>query len=481
MIREPRIIQGGMGVAVSGWKLASSVSKLGQLGVVSGTALDTVLLRRLQSGDSDGSIRRALQAFGDPRIAKNIIRKYYLPLDELKPPRTFAHLNLPKAKLTREHLELLVLASFVEVYLAKESHHGLVGINFLEKIRYSTLPSLYGAMLAGVDYVLMGAGIPRYVPAILDLLANHLDVQIQLDVLGASAGDHFTSDFSPSEFSELTVLQKLKRPKFLPIVSSSVLAATLLRKSEGEVNGFIVETSLAGGHNAPPRGKLELSELGEPVYGVRDAVDLSAMRDLKVPFWLAGSYGSRDGLKKAQEVGASGIQVGTAFALAEESGLDASLKQQLIDKALKGTLKIFTDPRASPTEFPFKVAELEGSLSDERVYQERPRVCNLGYLRQIYKREDGNLGYRCPSEPIDAYLKKGGKVEETHGRKCLCNALLANIGLAQSAKDYLEKPLVTLGNDTRQIASFLKPNKVSYSARDVIESILSLDHALPIT
>ena len=56
----PRVIQGGMGVAVSSWRLASAVARTGQLGLVSGTALDLVLARRLQDGDQDGAARRAL-------------------------------------------------------------------------------------------------------------------------------------------------------------------------------------------------------------------------------------------------------------------------------------------------------------------------------------------------------------------------------------------------------------------------------------
>jgi len=39
---HPRIIQGGMGIAVSDWRLARAVSRLGQLGVVSGTAIDSI-------------------------------------------------------------------------------------------------------------------------------------------------------------------------------------------------------------------------------------------------------------------------------------------------------------------------------------------------------------------------------------------------------------------------------------------------------
>lgn len=46
----PRIIQGGMGIRISSWKLARAVSQQGELGVISGTVLDTVMVRELQNG-----------------------------------------------------------------------------------------------------------------------------------------------------------------------------------------------------------------------------------------------------------------------------------------------------------------------------------------------------------------------------------------------------------------------------------------------
>ena len=46
-----------MGVAVSNWRLANAVSRAGQLGVISGTGMDTVLVRRLQDGDPGGHMR----------------------------------------------------------------------------------------------------------------------------------------------------------------------------------------------------------------------------------------------------------------------------------------------------------------------------------------------------------------------------------------------------------------------------------------
>ena len=69
-MQSPRIIQGGMGVAVSSWRLARAVSLRGQLGVVSGTAIDSVFVRRLQDGDPGGHVRRAMAAFPMPGVAE---------------------------------------------------------------------------------------------------------------------------------------------------------------------------------------------------------------------------------------------------------------------------------------------------------------------------------------------------------------------------------------------------------------------------
>jgi len=63
----PRLIQGGMGVGVSSWRLARAVASRGHLGVVSGTAIDAVFVRRLQDGDPGGHLRRAMARFPVPR------------------------------------------------------------------------------------------------------------------------------------------------------------------------------------------------------------------------------------------------------------------------------------------------------------------------------------------------------------------------------------------------------------------------------
>lgn len=460
-----------MGAGVSGWLLANSVAKAGQLGVVSGTALDVILARRLQTGDPGGHMRRALKHFPVQQIAERILEKFYIPGGK-KATEPFRSNPMFSVNPPEALKELVIAANFVEVFLAKEGHNGVVGINYLEKIQLPNIWSLYGAMLASVDYVLIGAGIPREIPGILDKLSVHEEAMMTLNVEGASKDDDFKVVFDPKSVVK-EALPPLLRPQFLAIIASDVLALTLARKSNGQVDGFVIEGPVAGGHNALPRGALKLNERGEPIYGERDTVDIEKIKALGLPFWLAGSFCAPEKFKEARELGATGVQVGTAFAFCRESGLKEDIKKAIIEQALSGKVDVFTDPKASPTGFPFKVVRLAGTNSEEDVYSARKRICDLGYLRRLYKKDDGTVGYRCPSEPVEIYVKKGGTEEETAGLKCLCNGLMANIGLPQIWEGgYEEKPLLTAGYDLKNISRFIKKGESSYTAEDVIISIL---------
>jgi nitronate monooxygenase len=468
---RPRIIQGGMGIGVSNWKLARAVSTHGQLGVVSGTALNTVLVRRLQQGDPDGHMRRALAQCPLREAARRIEERYFVPGGK-EPAARYRLAPLYAQPPSSENVELTVVANFVEVFLAKEGHAGVVGLNLLEKVQLPTLPSLFGAMLAGVDYVLMGAGIPRSIPGVLDRLAEWLPVELKLAVEGATAGREFALSFDPAPYAPQP-RPKLSRPVFLAIVSSAVLAMTLARKANGHVDGFVVEGFSAGGHNAPPRGGGTLNERGEPVYGPRDSPDLNVIRELGRPFWLAGSYASPEKLQAALALGAAGVQIGTAFAFCEESGLQEELKRAVIHQSRDHSVTVRTDPRASPTGLPFKVMDLAGTVSDPPVYAARERVCDLGYLRQPYQRSDGTIGYRCPAEPAEAFAAKGGEAADAAGRKCLCNGLFAAIGLGQAVDaDRQEPAIVTAGDDAAEVARFVLPGQNSYRAVDVLRAMM---------
>jgi nitronate monooxygenase len=463
-----------MGVAISDWRLAKAVSKLGQLGVVSGTGISRVFASRLMDGDLSGNVRRALANFSLPEPVQNIINRYYTsggksPETPYKTPA--AYTIKPPQFLD----QVTAIANYVEVFLAKEGHSGMVGINLLEKVQMPTLASLYGAMLAGVDVVLMGAGIPTQIAGILDKLSNHEAVSYRLDVHGAEKDDDHRIHFDPEKvFPGISKLVgKLKRPKFFPIISSVVLAQALIKRSEGSVDGFVIEGPTAGGHNAPPRGAGQFNEKGEPVYGEKDVVDLEKIKQLGLPFWLAGGYGNPKQVQAALDAGAAGVQVGTAFSLCEESGMRDDLKKQMIRKVMNEEAEVFTSPYTSPTGFPFKVAKMAGTLSESESYEKRSRICDLGFLRILYKREDGSVGYRCASEPVDMYVKKGGAEEDTTNRSCLCNNLMSTAGFPQVRKDgYVEEPLITSGDDLVTIGQFLKEGRTSYSAEDVINHLL---------
>jgi NAD(P)H-dependent flavin oxidoreductase YrpB (nitropropane dioxygenase family) len=459
-----------MGVNVSAWPLARAVSQQGQLGVVSGTALDAVLARGLQDGDQGGHLRRALAAFPDQDMVERAIAKYFI--EGGRPPGTSYRPN-PTLTITpsRGSVEMSVLGNFAHVWLAKEGHDGLVGINFLEKVQMATPSAALGAMVAGVDYVLMGAGIPREIPQLLTDFAAGRPGTLTIDVTDATRIHTSTIDPVAVLGAHLPIL---KRPKFLAIISLHSLAGYLHRDESIRPDGFVVEGPVAGGHSAPPRGQLTLDDDGQPVYSDRDYANLGAMAKIGLPFWMAGAYGTPERVAEALEAGAAGVQVGTIFALCDESGITRDLRGQLLTDLAAGTLVVRNDPAASPTGFPFKVASLPGTLSEPAEYAARPRLCDLSYLREPFERADGSVGYRCAAEPVDAYIKKGGSLEATLGRKCLCNALMADVGMGQTRRDgYQEAPAVTLGQDLDGARRLLAEHPGGWGATQAVGFLLA--------
>lgn len=461
-----------MGAGVSDWRLARAVATRGQVGVVSGTALDLILVRWLEMGDPGGHMRRALAAFPEQGVAQRILGRYYVA-EGKSPEAPYRGKPMVGHRPGREIEELLMAGNFAQVFLAKEGHDGLVGINYLNKIQTPLLASLYGAMLAGVNIIMVGAGIPLEIPGVLSRFTAGEAAEVKLHVHEAKNGTRHKLSFDPGEHFGASP-PAAPRPHFFPIVSSATLAALIIKRSKGKVDGLIIEGPRAGGHNAPPRGTTELSAEGEPTYGPRDAVDLDAVKALGLPFWLAGSYGSAARLREAQAAGAVGVQVGTLFAFCEDSDLCPELKRQVIARLRQEPVRVFTDPVASPAGFPFKVLSLPGTLSEADVYSERPRLCDLGYLRTAHEQPDGTLRWSCPAEDPETYVRKGGTLEDTVGRKCICNALMANIGMAQVRPGNVpELPLLTCGSDLSGVLEILGPDRDSYTAADVIDFLLA--------
>jgi NAD(P)H-dependent flavin oxidoreductase YrpB (nitropropane dioxygenase family) len=439
----PTIIQGGMGIAVSSWQLAKEVSIAGELGVISGTAIDSVVARRLQDGDPSGDIRRAMAAYPHQETIKEIMDRYFIEggRESGKP-----YLDVPKLSIKGNLFsnKLLAVASFVEVWLAKEGHNGLIGMNILEKIQLAIPAQLYGAMLADVDYILIGAGIPAQVPHLLNEISQGNKVAMKVDVADTKEKHYLHFDPRTLGLDNFPI----KRPLFLAIVTSHALVAYLNKDEETKPDGYVIEYHVAGGHNAPPRAKNHVNDEGEAVYNELDIPNLEKIHASGSPFWLAGGYATPEKVKEAISYGAQGVQVGSLFALANESGFTNENRSSILVSLADPTMRVMTDASASPTGFPFKVIQNNQTLSNDNLYKERTRICDLGYLRTMFQREKGGIGYRCPAEPLDNYEFKNGEVEQAQGSKCLCNALMADIGLGQIRPDgRTEISLLTFGSD----------------------------------
>ncbi len=510
-LEKIQLIQGGMGVYVSNWRLAKAVAseRVGEtVGTGSGTALDVVYVRLLQLGDPGGHARRALAALDTTchtDIGHRICERFFIeggkPADARfrSAPMHVVHAagggllrTLPNnagsvhLSLAEDVIELLIATGFAEVWLAKEGHDGNIFINFLNKIEMPLIYVMYGAMLAGVDGIIVGAGNPDGLAAVCSRLASHEPVTHPVSVLYRDAGEEFLLAFDPHTVTggSLTTTP-IRRPAFLAIVSLEDLVQALVRSESQSPDGFIIENYTAGGHNANPVGPLRRDALGQPIYGPKDNPDLAVIQATGLPFWLAGGYGSHSGLAEAQALGACGVQAGSIFAMAEESGMKPDYRSAILNELKSGRddAALVRTTIFSPTGFSFKVVQIKQTLSEQDVYEDRRRVCDIGLLQQIglsSAGEDGTrtLFQRCPAGPIDTYINKRGLQRNTEERRCLCNGLLACVGLGQvkeQAGELVEEPaIVTLGDHLDGVRRLSRQGQTHYWASDVVRDILGV-------
>ena len=466
---SPLIIQGGMGAGVSNWVLARAVALKGQLGVVSGTVIDTIVVRRLQDGDQGGHVRRAMAKFPMPEVSAEVLTPL-LPPGGRKSGEPYRLLPMYRQSTNALRQRITMLANFVEVHLAKEGHDGTIGINLLTKVQMPNLASLYGAMLAGVDYVLMGAGIPKEIPGVLDALAEHKPTSMKFDASGLPAGETEYLTIDPREHGADRDTP-LNRPKFLPIVSSHTLAASLAHKANGKVDGFVFEAPPAGGHNAPPRGELKLNDRGEPIYGDRD-----------IPDFASGARpgtsvldGGRNRLRGRLARGAARRSVrdpgGNAVRLLRRVGAVSGDQEPESWPGSHWARSTCTRIRESPRRgSPSRSSRWKGA--DSRT----PTASAFAISAICAPRSaisPGSSTTAARPSPVEDFVAKGGTIAETEGRGCLCNALLANIGHGQARpRDVDEKPLLTSGDDLVSIWKHLG-ERARYAASDVVDYLLS--------
>lgn len=464
------VLVGGMGVDISSVELVSTVARhvSGRIsGSLSATGLADIYARLLQFGDVGDTVRRAFDAFRErvPALADDVerlYRRYHVP-GGVPLGERFKGLSLAGPTPPRDVQIFTMLATFSHVWRAKMAAPDRpVGINSLRKIERVLLYGLYGAMLAGVDWVVMGAGDPGEIPSILDNLARNDTAELSVHVATVPRGEYIRFDPRALVGPDLPAPP---RPAFLAIVSSHLQAEALAGNPVTRPEGFVIESPVAGGHNAPPRNRTKDAE-GNYLYGSEDEADLEKVAAVGLPFWVAGGRGHPVG---TQGVPGGGLrrQVGTLFALCNESGMEPELRRQVLRLVWQRKLDVVASANASPSGFPFRVARVPGTTGDPATNAARPRVCDLGYLRG-WRPRDGRVVGLCPASDPELYRKMGGAAWRCEGSICLCNGLLATCGFGQPG----EPALVTLGDTTPVRDLQTRVRRLEYSADEAVAYLL---------
>jgi nitronate monooxygenase len=251
------IVQGGMGVGVSAHRLAGSVAALGAVGTLSSVDLrrhHPDLLARSADLPPDGHVKAVIDAANLEALAR-----------EIGAARTLAQ------------------------------GCGLLAVNVMRAVgEYASL--VRTALEAGIDAVVMGAGLPLDLP---DLAREHpkaLLIPILSDARGVTL-----------------VVKKWERKQRVP-------------------DAIVIEhPRWAGGH----LGAARIDDLGdarfefERVLPEVNAFLRSAGIEREVPLIAAGGVRTREDIARAQSLGAAAVQLGTPFVATEECDAHLEFKRVL--------------------------------------------------------------------------------------------------------------------------------------------------------
>ena len=187
-----------------------------------------------------------------------------------------------------------------------------------------------------------GINIPLMYPEIDRLIEIIIEKGVKIVFTSAGSPKKYTARFHEAGI------------KVAHVVSSSKFAK---KCEEAGVNAMVAEGFEAGGHN----GREETTTLAL-IPQVRDAISL--------PLIAAGGIGSGKAMLAAMALGAEGVQIGTLFAVSEESSASDAFKQLCVDLGEDGTmlaLKKISPTRLIKNELFAKIAEAEsrGAEADE--------------------------------------------------------------------------------------------------------------------
>ncbi len=332
---EVPIIQGGMGVGVSLHPLASAVAREGGLGIVSSACLDRL-------------------------VSKRTGKKF----------NTYE-------------------AAYEEVSLAKAAG-GFAGINIMVALVRDYEDSVKGALDAGADVIISGAGLPLNLPAI----------------------------------------QPPKDTALVPIVSSARALEIICKKWERlgyRPDAVVLEGPLAGGHLGFKIDQIyfESNKLENLLPPVKDM----AIKYGNFPVIVAGGIYEHNDIVRFLRMGADGIQMGTRFLATEESSATQEYKQAVVNAKDEDIL--VAEKPGSPCGLPFRIIK-QSPMYVSALKRLRKPKCDKGYV--LLKDAEGKFT-RCPAK------------EYNENYFCICNGLLSSAGYNPDK----EEPLYTVGTNASRV------------------------------
>jgi nitronate monooxygenase len=328
-----------MGVGVSLYPLARAVAQEGGLGIVSSACLDRLVSKR--NGKKSNSYEAA-----------------------------YEEVSLSKAK------------------------GGFAGINIMCALQRDYIDSVKGALDAGADAIISGAGLPTTLPSI----------------------------------------QAPRDTALIPIVSSVRALDIICKKWEKlgyRPDAIVLEGPLAGGHLGFHMDQVELesNKLENLLPPVKDA----AMRLGDFPVIVAGGVYTHDDIVRFMKMGADGVQMGTRFLATEESSATEDYKNAVV--AAKDADIIVAHRPGSPCGLPFRIIK-QSPMFVSSLSQKRTPKCDKGYV--LMKDKEGKFTV-CPAKT------------DNRDYFCICNGLLssANYNTAE------EEPLYTVGTSASRVDKIL--------------------------
>lgn len=324
-----------MGVGVSLYPLARAVAREGGLGIVSSACLDRLVTKR--TGKKINAYEAAYEEISQSKIEK-----------------------------------------------------GFTGINVMTALMRDYNDSVKGALDAGADAIISGAGLPLGLPAI----------------------------------------QAPKDTALIPIVSSARALDIICKKWEKlgyRPDAVVLEGPLAGGHLGfrIDHVDLESNKLENLLPPVKDM----AMKYGDIPVIVAGGVYTHADIVRFMGMGADGVQMGTRFLATEESSATEDYKQSVV-RAREEDIVVAHRP-GSPCGLPFRVIKQSPMYQSSLKGLRKPK-CDKGYVLQ--KDAEGKYTV-CPA-----------KVDNRQ-YFCICNGLLSSSGYNTNE----EEPLYTVGTNAFRV------------------------------